>query len=84
MLPKPIKDEYIRSTAMTAETNVAIGMRDGTILYSDLFRPASGRHPVLLSRIPYGKHRAKYHALYLDPVAGRIKRVRRGHPGCAR
>ena len=68
MLPKPIKDEYTRSTAMTADTNVAVRMRDGTILCADVFRPARGRYPVLLSRIPYGKHRAKYHALYLDPV----------------
>ena len=51
------------------DTNVAIGMRDGTILYADIFRPAGrGRFPVLLSRIPYGKHRPQYHSMYLDPV----------------
>jgi hypothetical protein len=31
-------------------------MRDGTILRSDVYRPAdNGRHPVLLGRTPYGK-----------------------------
>ena len=69
MLPKPRKDEYVLSTSMRADTNVAIGMRDGTTLYADVFRPAdSDRHPVLLTRIPYGKHKARYHSLYLDPL----------------
>ena len=69
MLPRPSKDEFIRSRTLTVDTNIAIGMRDGTILYADLFRPAGrGQFPVLLSRIPYGKHRPWYHSMYLDPV----------------
>ena len=69
MLPKPRKDEYHSHTSMGVETNVAVGMRDGVTLYADVFRPSGGgKHPVLLTRIPYGKHIPRYHALYLDPV----------------
>ena len=54
---------------MAAETNVSVPMRDGITLYADVFRPAGdGRWPVLLTRIPYGKHRPKYHSQYLDLV----------------
>ena len=69
MLPRPSKDEYSRKTSMAATTNVSLPMRDGTVLYADVFRPSGdGRFPVLLTRIPYGKHRPKYHAHYLDLV----------------
>jgi uncharacterized protein len=38
------------------ELDVPAPMRDGTILRSDVYRPAAdGRHPVLLGRTPYGK-----------------------------
>ena len=69
MLPKPIKDEYKRSTTMTVETNLRVPMRDGTVLAADLYRPAGGgRYPVLLKRTPYGKQKPRYHSLYMDPV----------------
>ena len=69
MLPKPIKDEYTRSTSISAQTNVAVPMRDGTILRADVYRPAGGgRVPALLQRIPYGKHAPRYRSLYLDPA----------------
>ena len=69
MLPKPVKDEYRRSTSVSSQTNVEITMRDGTILRADVYRPAgAGRHPVLLQRIPYGKHTPRYRSLYLDPM----------------
>ena len=69
MLPKPIKDEYRRSTTMTVETNLRVPMRDGTVLAADLYRPAGGgRYPVLLKRTPYGKQKPRYHSLYMDPV----------------
>ncbi|HLR54856.1 MAG TPA: CocE/NonD family hydrolase [Pseudogracilibacillus sp.] len=49
------------------EKNVPATMRDGTILYADVYRPAEeGKHPVLLSRIPYGKHDPFYSHRYLD------------------
>ena len=38
------------------EANVPAKMRDGTILYSDVYRPAeAGTYPVLLIRLPYNK-----------------------------
>ncbi len=38
------------------ERNVAVPMRDGTVLRADVFRPEpEGRYPVLLSRTPYDK-----------------------------
>jgi putative CocE/NonD family hydrolase len=40
------------------DNRVAIPMRDGVILYSDVFRPvAEGRYPVLVSRTPYSTER---------------------------
>jgi putative CocE/NonD family hydrolase len=69
MLPKPVKDEYRRSTSVTSQTNVEVPMRDGAVLRADVYRPAGGgRHPVLLQRIPYGKHTPRYRSLYLDPM----------------
>ena len=44
------------SQALKMETNVAVPMRDGTILYADIYRPEeSGPFPVLLQRTPYDK-----------------------------
>ena len=44
------------SQALKLETNVAVPMRDGTILYADLYRPEGpGPYPVLLQRTPYDK-----------------------------
>ncbi|MEC3997097.1 CocE/NonD family hydrolase [Actinacidiphila sp. DG2A-62] len=38
------------------ETNVAVPMRDGVTLATDLWRPAGiGPWPVLLARTPYGR-----------------------------
>jgi uncharacterized protein len=42
------------------ETNVAATMRDGTVLYADVYRPVeSGSYPVLLMRLPYDKSAAQ-------------------------
>lgn len=39
------------------DVDVPATMRDGTVLRADVFRPANeGRFPVLLCRLPYGKH----------------------------
>ena len=44
------------SQALKLETNVAVPMRDGTILYADIYRPEGpGPYPVLLQRTPYDK-----------------------------
>jgi putative CocE/NonD family hydrolase len=45
-----------KSYAVTFERNVAVPMRDGTVLYADVYRPAApGKYPVLLQRTPYDK-----------------------------
>jgi uncharacterized protein len=42
--------------AVITERGVPVHMRDGVILYADIFRPAKpGRYPVLLERTPYDK-----------------------------
>jgi hypothetical protein len=41
------------------DRNVAVPMRDGTVLRADVYRPArGGPFPVLVYRTPYGKHGA--------------------------
>jgi len=42
--------------SVTCDRNVAVPMRDGVMLYADLYLPASaGVFPVILQRTPYGK-----------------------------
>ena len=44
------------SLSLKVETNVATPMRDGTLLYADLYRPEGpGPFPVILQRTPYDK-----------------------------
>ena len=44
------------ATAVLAEHNAALPMRDGTLLRADLYRPArGGPFPALLIRTPYGE-----------------------------
>ena len=40
---------------VTVQRDVPAVMRDGTTLMSNVYRPAGGPHPVLLTRLPYGK-----------------------------
>ena len=41
------------------ENRVAIPMRDGVVLYADVYRPiGEGKHPVIVSRTPYSTERA--------------------------
>ncbi len=41
------------------ENRVPIPMRDGVVLYADVYRPiGDGRHPVIVSRTPYSTERA--------------------------
>lgn len=43
-------------THLTVDLNVPVPMRDGTVLYADIYRPAGGgRYPALLQRTPYDK-----------------------------
>ena len=69
MLPRRSKVEHTRPTSLTVDTNVPVPMRDGTILRAEVYRPSGpGKWPVLLSRIPYGKHNPRYRTLHLDLV----------------
>src|SRR5919106_1669037 len=44
---------------LTADRNVPVPMRDGTLLYADVYRPAGpGPYPALLQRTPYDKQNA--------------------------
>ena len=55
-MPEESRPQYRIKT----ENDVPARMRDGTILHADIYRPdASGRFPVLLLRLPYGKDLAE-------------------------
>src|SRR6266851_4839473 len=55
------------SNDIKLENLVPIPMRDGTILYADIYRPAEeGTYPVLVSRTPYSTER--YPNAYVAPV----------------
>ena len=44
------------SASLKVETNLPVPMRDGTVLYADVYRPEGpGTFPVLLERTPYDK-----------------------------
>jgi uncharacterized protein len=49
------------------DLDVPVPMRDGVTLRANVYRPAEGRWPVLLTRLPYGKDLALGGAA-LDPV----------------
>jgi putative CocE/NonD family hydrolase len=47
----------VTTEAIKLEINVPMKMRDGTILYADIFRPDKpGRYPAVLTRLPYNKN----------------------------
>ena len=63
------------SQLLKMETNVAVPMRDGTILYADIYRPdGPGPFPVLLQRTPYDKN-MPLSMIMLDP----LKAARNGY-----
>jgi putative CocE/NonD family hydrolase len=48
-----------QTVSMRVDRDVPVEVRDGTILYADVYRPADdARHPVLLQRTPYNKELA--------------------------
>lgn len=56
----PWQDPTVRFREVTVERNVPGRMRDGTVLYADIYRPkGEGPWPVLLLRQPYGKTQAE-------------------------
>lgn len=57
-----------RTTEVLVQKNVPARMRDGTTLMSNVYRPADGGpHPVLLTRLPYGKDLPRDFR-YFDPI----------------
>ncbi|SIS49204.1 CocE/NonD family hydrolase [Salimicrobium flavidum] len=51
------------------ERGLPCTLRDGTILYANVYRPKeSGRFPVLLTRLPYNKDLTNYSHRYTDPI----------------
>ncbi|MGB3634047.1 MAG: CocE/NonD family hydrolase [Rubrobacteraceae bacterium] len=55
-------------TEILVQKDVPAGMRDGTTLMSNVYRPTEGGpYPVLLTRLPYGKD-LPFNATYFDPV----------------
>ena len=59
---------------VVVDLDVPVPMRDGVTLRANVYRPAEGRWPVLLTRLPYGKDLPLGTAA-LDPVQA----VRRGY-----
>ena len=60
------------SSGITLAKDVAIPMRDGTILRADILLPgASGRYPTLVYRTPYGKHFASGGVKTFEKAAAR-------------
>ena len=54
---------------LTVERDVPARMRDGTVLYADIYRPAlPGKYPVILLRTPYNKSFGRIAYLQLDPM----------------
>ncbi|MEE6177712.1 CocE/NonD family hydrolase [Mycobacterium sp. 050134] len=54
---------------VTVEHSVAAPMRDGVVLRADVYRPVpAGPWPVLLTRLPYGKHLPGPLRSFVDPL----------------
>ncbi len=58
-----------KPVTVRVEQDVPARMRDGTILYSDIYRPDTpGRYPVILCRTPYNKDAFGTRVNSLDPI----------------
>ena len=58
---------YPPTNDVKVDHRVGIPMRDGVVLYADVYRPAKeGKYPVLVSRTPYSTQR--YPAAYEEPL----------------
>ena len=78
--PLPARSQVVFAPArppnhdITVENRVPAAMRDGTILYADVYRPAGkSRHPVLISRTPYSTER------YASSYTAAVFFARRGY-----
>jgi putative CocE/NonD family hydrolase len=64
------------TVSMRVDRDVPVEVRDGTILYADVYRPADdARHPVLLQRTPYNKELAVLAPVQTDA----LRAVTRGY-----
>jgi putative CocE/NonD family hydrolase len=64
---KKVQGGKMETFQILVEKNVSCRMRDGVILYADIYRPnQEGRFPVLLTRLPYSKDLPYYSHRYLD------------------
>ncbi|MGE8079629.1 CocE/NonD family hydrolase [Peribacillus loiseleuriae] len=55
------------SVQILLEKDVPCKLRDGTVLYADIYRPnMEGTFPILLTRLPYNKDLPMYSHRYLD------------------
>ena len=59
----PLEHTVVETDGLTIERNISIPLRDGTLIYCDIYRPSHQNHdlPVLLAWGPYGKHNQKDH-----------------------
>jgi putative CocE/NonD family hydrolase len=65
-----------QTISMRIDRDVPVEVRDGTVLYADVFRPADdARHPVLLQRTPYNKELAVLALVQTDA----LRAVARGY-----
>jgi uncharacterized protein len=61
--------EEARMTTIIVERDVPARMRDGVLLYADVYRPGEpGRYPVLLCRTPYGREVSPLLVAILNPL----------------
>lgn len=57
----------MKQAKIIVEKNVPCEMRDGVVLYADIYRPdKEGKFPILLTRHPYGKDLPFFSYRYLD------------------
>jgi putative CocE/NonD family hydrolase len=62
--------------SIRVERDIPVAMRDGTVLQTDVYRPATpGRYPVLLQRTPYNKETGGLSLVQTDT----FRAVRRGY-----
>ena len=62
--------------SIRVDRDVPVTMRDGTVLMTDVYRPAAeGRYPVLLQRTPYNKETGGLSLVQTDT----FRAVRRGY-----
>ena len=65
-----------KTFSIRVDRDVPVAMRDGTVLMTDVYRPASeGRYPVLLQRTPYNKETGGLSLVQTDT----FRAVRRGY-----